>query len=294
MIPRRRWIAVLAIALSTMAMPWTGGSSVAAIPCIDMEPLPATSEVIVATPDEPRTVEEVLGGPELDEGVGTPPVSPDAEPAEHPGGDVENIVRCLTYGNFEWFATLVTGHYRATHIGVTEPDEAASMMADSGSVVLLKQGRPALTEAARSVVDVELLIDGDRVLGVTLEFEHYQGDWYLADSRIGYEADVSDHQQLTILDVGPVPTEVQTASNSVLRLDIENGTETSYRYTLVLRGGEKTQGIHRGFVAGEGMVGPPDDSILVLHDLEPGVYELTLVAEDDHRDTKVIMIEVVP
>ena len=292
MLSRRRWIALLAIALSMLAIPFTETMTRAAIPCIEMDPLPATSEVIVATPDKPRTVEHVLGGPELDEGTGTPAVSPDAIPADEPGGDVENIVRCLTYGDVSRFATLVTGHYRTTHIGVTTPDEAAAVMADSGSVVLLKQGDPVLTEPARSTVDVELLVNGDRVLGVTLEFEHHHGGWYLADSRIGYEADVSERRQVAITVAGTEPAELQVASDSVIRIDIENTLESSYTYSLVHRDDGGARGIHHGFIAGDGMVGPPDDSIIVLHGLEPGTYELSLVGEDDQKETKVIMIEV--
>ncbi len=294
MLSRRRWIALLAIALSMLAIPFTGTMSMAAIPCIEMDPLPATSEVVVATPEEPRSVEHVLGGPELDEGTGSPAVSADAIPADEPGGDVENIVRCLTYGDVATFATLVTGHYRTTHIGVMTPQEAASVMADSGSVVLLKQGELVLTEPARSTVDVELLVNGDRVLGVTLEFEHHHGGWYLADSRIGYEADVSEHEQVAITVAGAEPAELQVASDSVTRIDIENTLESSYTYTLVHRDADGARGIHHGFIGGKGIAGPPDDSIIVLHGIEPGTYELSLVGEGDQEETKVIMIEVLP
>lgn len=164
---------------------------------------------------------------------------------------------------------------RLSHVGVAQPKQAPEAMAQISSLVLLKTHSAWMLPDERVAGEVELLLDTNTLLVATLVFANHDGTWHLDDSDLLQEAHVDRHYSVTLGRRSATPATLKINTADIVVITISNPSETSYQYALVRNGIPGLNLVHEGFVAGRGTAGPPDDSMLAIHNLGPGEYVLT-------------------
>lgn len=273
-------VLALGIALSTLP------SASAAIPCIDQPVIDSAVDYAIAAPvmSDPFTIETVMAGPHTDlpstlaafENPTTP--ATDESLRDEVAGPIENIVRCVVYGDVGALATLATGRYRAEHMAMPSPDDVRHSIAAVDGFRLLNVTGAARPDANHIAGRAEILLDHDRLLIVTLVFQRTGDYWYLSDSAVRFAGDVDEAATISLTARGATPTSVSFPAAGITAIGIDNQQDSIIEYTL--RSVDDGRTLDTGIVVPAGFAGPPDDAVLVLHHLSPGAYELRLKPGD--------------
>lgn len=268
--------------LSTMLLTTVPAS--AAIPCIDQPILYSTVSLPPSTAASTLSVEDLLAGPNpTNESVAA---SPDASPEVQSGDSapirapLENVVRCILYEDYTTLATVVTGDYRASHMGAELPESAPDRIEGHDGLRLLMVTESSQPDESTMTGRAELLLDGNRLLIVDVTFVNIDGNWYLSDSVLLRNREVDNTVLIGISESGVTVSSDDFPATDVTSVHLDLEQSAIYEYTLVAVNGDQSQPVREGTLVGPGYAGPPDDSVMVLHDLEPGIYEFILEPED--------------
>jgi|GEM_PF-3354819 len=277
---RLSYVLILPLIIA-MLIPIGATPALAAIPCLDQEALPAPSGSTTQEPEGPRTLEDMLSGPESSPNGASTPTPDDIgmDGGNAIQGATENLVRCLLYRDYERFSTLVTGEYRVNNLGAITPEETGENIADVDALILLDITSTWTLPDGRQAGNVELLVNGDRLLLATLVFVERAGSWYLDDSSVTSATDIDTQVSVTLHPMQIDPRWLEAESEDVVSIRFNNETEGNFHYEMTRLDGDIFTPLSDRLVMGQGSVGPPDDSVLVLHDLEPGRYRITFTPD---------------
>lgn len=290
---RRRNYALILPLIVAFLIPISFAPVSAAIPCIDQEALQSAATSTIPEHDGPRTLEELFSGsgsiPNEESTPAPGPIAPDGGNVVR--GATENLVRCLLYRDYERFSTLVTGEYRVNHLGATTPETTGENFADIDSLILLNITSTWSLPDDRAAGNVELLVNGNRLLLATLIFVEHAGTWYLDDSAVISAEDVDTQFPVQLHATRIEPRWLEAESSDVVSIIFNNQAEVSFYYALIRLDAQSDSPLAEGLVVGWGYAGPPDDSVLVLHDLEAGRYRITFLP-DGAQDALTLSLEI--
>lgn len=274
-------------------------TALAAIPCIDQPVLPPTLSIPPEPPERIISLEEMFTGSAISNtaSAATPDardLDPDAAGAL--SGPLENVVRCALYGDFAALATVVTGDYRLTHMGIGQPEAAADRIETSGNVRLLRVTSASFNGNGMVAGTAELLLDGERLLTVSVTFIEYEGNWYLSESGVLEGEDIDATIEVSLTDSSTSISNSVLSESDVVAVVIRNESEASYGYVLVPADDfspssidTSREALREGRVLGYGYAGPPDDSVFAVHRLEPGMYALVLTPSDPADGVQIVL-----
>lgn len=250
----------------------------AAIPCEPQPELTIDTARAAMIQASDLSVEDVLTGDgpaDSSTPVSSVVASPVTSMESRAQGPTENMVRCLLYNDLAAFATLLTPEYRAERLGILAADQAPTVMREAGSIRLVEIGDTTVAGDNRFRTDAGILLDDERFLVATLEFVLVDGLPYLDDSHVTRADDVTASIEVTLHDGVIEPAAFVVTADAVTRVSIDHAGDVPARYALESGDGEV---LREGRVDPDSYAGPPDDSVLVLYDLVPGEYRLTITA----------------
>lgn len=266
------------IAMFAAAAALPGMNASAAIPCQELpviEPDPNMAIPMIYI-ELPVTVEGALSrGQAADRADAT---ELDGETASSVRMAAQNQFRCLNYGNDVVFAGNSTPQQRVNMWAVPAID-ANETYIEVDSLYLERLGDPIALADGRYLIDFGIIVDGDTYLTGELVFTEEADGLYLDGSALDSDVEFLDE---------PVTLELSTRfTREVKIINVSNGDklvfknieeEASAAIVITNPAGET---IFEGSAPAIRMVGGEPTHIYVIHNLEPGEYQITVTFSPD-------------
>lgn len=260
-------VAMFAAAAAIPAM-----SASAAIPCMQLPVIEADPNMPVPMIyiELPVSVEGALArGGEADREGAT-------EPSEDVANGVtmaaENQFRCLGYGMDVAFIGNSTPQQRVNMFARPNIESEVEQYIQVDWLYVVDLGDPIELADGRFLIDFTIIVDVDQYLQGELIFAAIDEGYYLDGSAL--TSDVEFLAEQTVVELST------TFTREVKIINVTNGDQLVFRnmeeeasasIVITDAGGEK---IFEGHAGGQFLVGSENVNIFVVHDLEPGEYEI--------------------
>lgn len=251
----------------------------AAIPCQELPVIEADPNMPVPMIyiELPVTVEAAFArGVEADRSNAT---ELDEETSSSVTMAAENQFRCLGYGMDVAFVGNSTPNQRVLMFARPDVEPEIGQYIQLDSLYVAELDEPVGLADGRFLVDFAIIVDGDQYLSGEFVFAEIDGEYYLDSSFL--PSDVEFLAEPTVVELS------KTFTREVKIIEVSNGDqirfnnvedEDSAEIVITNTDGET---IFEGFAPAVQMVGGEPTHIFVVHDVEPGEYQLEVTFSPD-------------
>lgn len=191
----------------------------------------------------------------------------------------KNQFRCLDYGMDTAFVGNSTPQQRVLMFARPDIEAEIEQYIAVDSLYLVQLDEPIGLEDGRFLIDFGVIVDGNTFLTGELVFTSEDDGYYLDGAAVAEPVELNDE---------PVTVELSTRfTREVKVINATNGdtvvfdnTEEENSANIVITDGDGAT-IFEGFAGGTHLVGGENSNIFVVHNIEPGEYQVTVTFSPD-------------
>ena len=247
-------------------------SSMAAIPCQELDVIPAPDDLVVPMIyiELPISPEVLLGSSRAADRTNAKPADPDSAGSAQTA--LQNQLRCLNYGMGEAVMGNGTPEFRVAT--TARPDiENVDQYIDVSRAHLVQYGDAFNLDDGRVLIEYTAIINGDTFLVGEMVFVDNDSELYLDQASLSDAIQLGEQHEIQISEKFTREVKIVEMTNGD-SLRFENTSEEGMAFfTIHDSQGEK---IFEGNAMGDGMVGGEVQDIFVAYNLQPGDYTATV------------------
>lgn len=191
----------------------------------------------------------------------------------------ENQFLCLGYGQDIVFVGNSTPQQRVNMFARPNIEAEVEKYIEVQGIYVVQIGTPLALEDGRFLVDYAIMVDGTQFLAGEMVFVNEDAGYYLDGSTVVDRADLNPESiDVELSTVFTREVKIIEAANGD-KVVFEN-TEDKTSATIVITNADG-EPVFEGFAPALQLVGGTPSNVFIVHNLEPGEYQVTVVFDQD-------------